>query len=170
MGGETVGEEREELLRRLVRPVQILPDEDQRPVLGRPDEDPAHRVEDLRSSERRIQLAEGRLARIHRQDVAHARERRPEVLSELQDRALHFLDDDPRRIRLVEIEGPPQEVDQRMERDRPAEGDRMAFHPGRPTRQVAPELPQEPGLADPGVPPDGDHLALTGPNALESIE
>ena len=51
---------------------------------------------------------------------------------------LDLLGDDRRGIALIELKGTPHEVDQWMERHRPAEGDRLPFHPCRLARDLTP--------------------------------
>ena len=54
-------------------------------------------------------------------------------------------------VPLVDPERAPDEVDQRMERDRLPERHGLPLHPRRPFADAAPELPEQPGLADPGL-------------------
>jgi hypothetical protein len=56
VAGEAVTQERDELLRGLIRPVKILPDDDEGSLLSGPREHAPHPVEDPRPSELWVQL------------------------------------------------------------------------------------------------------------------
>ncbi len=169
VGRETVRQRRDELLRRPVDPVQVLPHDDDRPALGGEDELPPHRLEDLRPPELRVQLEDPRVAGIDRQEMAHERERRPEVLAQLVGRPLDLLDDDRLGITLVDPERAPEEIDEGMERNRAREGQSLPLEPRRSLADLTPELPEEAGLADPGLPHDGHDLPAPRLRLVEAL-
>ena len=101
--------------------------------------------------------------------MAHEGQRGPEILSQLRGASLDLLDDGRLAVPLVDTEGVPQEVDQRMERDGLPERHGLPLDPRRVSANLAPELPEQSGLPDPGLAHDGDDLSPPGPGQLEAL-
>ena len=157
---DPIGKAHDEFCRRLVRPVEVLPDDDQRTILGGAGEEPPHSVEDAGPPELGAEPQDGRVSRIQRQQVAQEGQHGTEILAQPKHGLLDLLDDDGLGVPLIDLEGPAHEVDEGVERHRLTEGDRLALHPRRGVGDVPSELPEQTGLADSRIAHDGDDLPV----------
>src|SRR5262249_50777281 len=76
---------------------------------------------------------------------------------------------DDGRVGILDAADPAQHLDDRVERDSPAEGHRARLDPHGPIADQPPELAQEPRLADTRLAPDEEHLPRAGPHLLEAL-
>ena len=75
IGYQALSHHREKFARRLIHPVQILENDDERVRFGGSMEKPRNRLEDARSPKLRVELSEGRVACVDRQQRSKERHR-----------------------------------------------------------------------------------------------
>ena len=164
------GEERQVVLRRPVRPVQVLQRQNERTIAGRRDGQHADRLEGPPALRLRIEVAKGLV--LARQLKQLAEERQDVVRTGLQ--LLHtpaklFLDLQ-RRVPLLDLETGPEDLEERQVGCAVAIGRALALEPrDRLTLQRLPELEQQPRLADTRLADDTHDLALPGSRALPAL-
>ena len=168
--GHAVDQGREELLARPVDPVQVLDHEDLRPRLGAPDEHAAQRLEGLAAPLRgliaRTSASPGSTDRsARRYGATGARsgaDRREAPLDLRGDRRLV--------VALLDAELPPEQVDQRVERHGPPEGQAVPFVPRGLAADPPAQLDEQARLPMPASRHEEHHLPLPAARALEGIE
>ncbi len=79
------------------------------------------------------------------------------------------VDDRGVRIRLADLEVPPEEIDQRMKRHGVSKGQAASLEPRRPVAHTLVELVEQAGFPDPGLSDDEDGVRLARRRAREGI-
>ena len=156
-----VAEDGQELLGRPIDPVEVLDHHDLRTPLGGAQDHPAERLEDAAAALARIERGDGRVGGAERQQVLQRGRRRAQVVAEVPHGALDLGRRHVLGVALVDAHPALEEIDERMKRRGPAEGQAVALSPVGVTRAAA-ELVEQPRLADPRLADDEHHLPLPG--------
>src|SRR5258708_27739645 len=161
VGRNAVIREGEILLGRLVDPVEVFIDDDLGPRLGSVGREAAEGVEEIATALLGIHAEYRRVPRVDGEEVAEEGQRGPELVAEREDQAFNLLDDHRVEIALLDPEASPEQADQRVERNRPAERQAAPLDPADRLTEPAVQLVEEPGFSNPGL-ADDEH-ALTVP-------
>jgi hypothetical protein len=167
---EAIGDEGQVLLRRRVHPLGVLEDDDLRPDLGGAQREAAEGVEDLRAALLGIHGEDGSVSGAHGEEEAEIRQQRAQVLAQAEHAPLDLLDHRLLWVPFIDPKGALEQVDQRVKGARAAERQRVPLEPGGRVAQLATELQEEAGLADPRLADDEDHLPLPRLGLLECVE
>ena len=130
---------------------------------------PGDRLHDLPPAELGVHPRHDGVARVHAEERPEIRNDRPEILAQARDRGLDPVDDRGVRIRLADLEVPPEEIDQRMKRHGVSEGQAASLEPRRPVAHTLVELVEQAGFPDPGLSDDEDGVRLARRRAREGI-
>jgi hypothetical protein len=93
-----------------------------------------------------VHSPDGRVTRIHREEVTQIRHQSSEVSAEEQDGLLHLVGDRCLAVALLDAEGALQHVDHGIKSEAPSERDAVPFEPRHLVAQPEPALVAQPGL------------------------
>ena len=156
-----VAEDRQELLRRPIDPVEVLDHHDLRPPLGRAQDHSAERLEDTAAALAGIERGDRGVGRAEREEVAQVGRRRAHVVADRRDGTLDLRHRDVVGITLVDAHPPLEKIDERVKGGRAAEGEAMPLAPVGVARAPA-ELVEQARLADSRLADDKHDLAVPG--------
>src|SRR5258708_28558819 len=159
-GRDAVSREGEILLRRLVDPVEVFIDDRLGARRGDGGRQAAEGVEEIATALLGIHGEYRRIPRVDGEEVAEEGQRGPELVAEREDRAFNLLDDHRVEIALLDPEASPEQVDQRVERNRPAERQAASLEPADRLTEPAVQLVEEPGFSNPGLADDEHDLTV----------
>jgi hypothetical protein len=162
--GETLDHAVEERLRLAVDPMEVFEDDEDRLILGLPQEEPFERVQCALPALGRIEHPPGRVLDRHLQEGEKGRQRRLQPSVQRQDLPRHLLPHLPRVVPVLDLEIALEKVDDRQVGGRLPVGAGPRLHDEPPVGPVGVRhLPDQSRLPDARLPDEGGHL--TGPRS-----
>ena len=169
-GGHALGQGREELLAHPVDPVQVLDHHHLRPRLRAPHEHAAQGLDGLGAPLRGRHRAHLGAARVDGQERAKIRRRGRQIRADRGEAPLDLRGDRRLRVPVLDAEQPPEQVDQRVERHGPAEGQAVPLVPRGLAADPPAQLGEQARLAHARLRHEERHLPLPAARALEGLE
>src|SRR5437016_1098902 len=170
MAGQAVDEGPTELLRVAVDPLQVLDQDDERPLLGAPQHEGLDRFDRPTLALRLVETLALQLSRGQREQVFEVGPRPLERRIQPAHAGLELLDLVALGLALLQPEGRLEELDDDVEWQRGAVGQAVALdiREGR-LEPLALELVEQSRLADAGLAHDRDDLAAAAPGPLAAL-
>jgi hypothetical protein len=156
-----VAEDRQELLRRPIDPVEVLDHHDLRPLVGRAQDHSAERLEDPAAALAGIERGDRGVGRAEREEIAQIGRCRADVVADRRDGNLELRHRDIVGIALVDADPPLEKINERVKGRGAAKGEAMPLAPVGVARAAA-ELVEQARLTDPGFADDEHDLAVPG--------